>query len=105
MTDSDVTLCDVPAAHERDMVQQREMIHTLDLAGCGIVYIHKRMNAWEAEHPSIGHRFESWPDQVRHDIEREIEGWKTRNPKAVIKAITLGIEDGACNVALHWRPK
>jgi len=94
---------DVPAAHEREMAAQRALIHPFDLAGCSIVYIHRPMNEFEIKQATVEHCFESWPDQVQDDITRELDRWKARNAAAKVKAVTLGIRDGACTVALHWR--
>ncbi|KPG01809.1 hypothetical protein IP86_03095 [Rhodopseudomonas sp. AAP120] len=98
-------LFDVPRSQDKQMTSQREQIHPLDLDGCGIVYIHKRMNEFELKQGGVAHRFDTWPDHVRIDIQREIDGWIARNPNAAIKAITMGVNDGACTLALHWRPK
>lgn len=101
-----VTTSDTPHTRlDPDFKQQRDSVTTLDLVGCNVMYIHKRMNEFEAKTPGVSHQMETWPETVLVDMRREIDAWTKRNPTAVVKGFTCGVSDGACNVALHWRPR
>lgn len=96
------TLQDTPHTMIGDM--QRDDIHALDLQGCNVIYSMVRLNEFEREKP-LGIRFDTWPETVRALHEREIAAWRERNPTAILKGMTQGVQDGVAVVALHWRPK
>ncbi len=95
--------CDIDPVQDLELIGQRELIHPLDLACCNIVYLHQRLNEFERKQSLVAHRFDTWPGRVQIDLQREMDAWQQRNPGASVKAITLGICDGACTVAVHWR--
>lgn len=74
----------------------------LDLTGCNIFTVPVPLN--EFEKPT-GHRFEQWPLSVQAIINRCVDDWIARNPNAIVKAITQGVGDGMCMLAIHWKPK
>ncbi len=98
-----VKIIDTPHPQVGDM--QRENIVSLDLTGCNVAYMHLAMNEFELANTRVGHRFHTWPPEIQIACEIEIEAWLTRNPKASVKGITQGVNQGVCILALHWRPK
>jgi hypothetical protein len=92
-------LADTP--HD-DMREQREQITTLDLAGCNVSYINLRLQEHEK---AGGQRFEQWPDAVKRIMEKEVASFIARNAGAAVKAVTTGVNDSVCVLAIHWRPK
>lgn len=80
----------------------------LDLAGCNVVTIIMALNEFDLKRlDKMGHRFETWPDDVRAAMEREIVGFSARNGGAKVEAITQAIsgDPKAFILCLHWRPK
>jgi hypothetical protein len=97
------TLADTPHTQlDDDMRQQRDQIATLDLDGCNVTYINMRLQ--EHEKPG-GHRFEQWPQAVRVIMEREVNAFIERNAGAAVRAVTTGVADRMCVLAIHWKPK
>ncbi|OKO68204.1 hypothetical protein AC629_42295 [Bradyrhizobium sp. NAS80.1] len=84
------------------MRDQREQIVTLDLAGCNVTYINVPLQEHEK---AGGQRFEQWPDAVRRIMETEVSRFVDRNAGATVKAVTTGVHDRQCVLAIHWRPK
>ena len=107
-----MTACELPRSaaladtpHTRiddDMRKQRDLITTLDLEGCNVTYINVRLQ--EHETPA-GLRFEHWPQVVRGLLEKEVTSFIARNAGATVKAVTTGVHDRMCVLAIHWRPK
>lgn len=98
-----VTLADTPHTMiDKDTREQRDQIVSLDLAGCNVTYINTALR--EHEKPA-GIRFEQWPDDVKRTIEKEVAAFIERNAGATVKAVTAGIRDRVCVLAIHWRPK
>ncbi|MGY3392965.1 hypothetical protein ACVWW6_005556 [Bradyrhizobium sp. USDA 3311] len=85
-----------------DTRKQREQIITLDLAGCNVTYINVALQKHEK---AGGQRFEQWPDAVRRIMEKEVALFIERNAGATVKAVTTGVNERVCVLAIHWRPK
>jgi len=107
-----MTSCELPRAAQiadtphtlidKDTRDQREQITTLDLSGCNVTYINIALQ----EHENAGgQRFEQWPDAVRRIMEKEVASFIGRNTGATVKAVTTGVNDRVCVLAIHWRPK
>lgn len=88
---------DIPRDHVGDM-QQRDIV-PLDLEGCNVFMITMAMLENER---AEGLRFEQWPPVIRHKISEIVEEWQGRHPNYVIRAMTQGIHDRCCTLALHW---
>ena len=96
-------LADTPHTQiDDDMRNQRDQITTLDLAGCNVTYVNVRLQ--EHEKPG-GHRFEHWPQAVRVMMEREVSAFIARNAGAAVSAVTTGVHDRMCVLAIHWKPR
>lgn len=95
-------LIDTPHTMVGDM--QRENINSLDLVGCNVAYITMALNEYEIKQ-KVGHRFHTWPDAIQVRMEKEIDDWLARNPNTSVKGFTQGVSDGACVMAIHWRPR
>lgn len=103
-----VTLTDTPHPQLGEFGQQRDLIASLDLVQCNVAYITMALNEFELtglRDGSIGHRFESWPADIRARMERQIAEWIARNPGVAVKGFTQGVNAGCCVMAIHWRPK
>lgn len=97
------TLADTPHTMiDKDMKAQREQIFTLDLAGCNVTYINVPLQEHEK---ATGQRFEQWPEAVKRIMEKEVSAFIDRNAGAAVKAVTTGVQDRQCVLAIHWRPK
>lgn len=96
-------LADTPHTQiDDEMRKQRDQITTLDLAGCNVTYINVRLQ--EHEKPG-GQRFEQWPQAVRVIMEREASAFVERNAGVAVRAVTTGVGDRMCVLAIHWRTK
>jgi hypothetical protein len=82
--------------------EQREAIVTLDLSGCNLTYINMSLQEHEK---AEGQRFEQWPQAIRVRMEKEVKAFVERNAGATVKAVTTGVHDRICVLAIHWRPK
>lgn len=97
------TLADTPHTMvDADMKAQRHEITTLDLAGCNVSYINVSLK--KGEEPG-GHRFEQWPAEIQHAMEYAVRGFIERNAGASVRAVTTGVQERICVLAIHWRPK
>ncbi|MBP1296643.1 hypothetical protein [Bradyrhizobium elkanii] len=97
------TLADTPHTMvDADMKSQRDQITTLDLAGCNVTYINVPMQEHEK---AAGHRFEQWPDEVKRIMEKQVADFIGRNAGATVRAVTTGVAERICVLAIHWRPK
>lgn len=104
-----VTVTDVPHTQAPDM--QRDDIARmcgLELAGCNVAVMVQALNEFDLQRlPHLGHRFDSWPADVRARFEKELTDFSVRNGGARIEAITQAIGGAPkCFIlAVHWRPK
>jgi hypothetical protein len=94
------TTFDIPRDQVPRELRAREL--SLDLADCSCFSVLMKIGEFEK---AAGHRFDQWPDAIRARMEREVAAWIERNPTSQVKAITQGVENGFCILALHWRPK
>lgn len=100
---------DTPFAQVADM--QREEIERssgIDLVGCNVCTIVTALNEFDLKRVThLGHRFETWPDDVKALMEKELKGFSERNGGARIEAITTAVNGTPkCFIlCLHWRPK
>lgn len=74
------------------------------LENCNRLEILFPMNEFDLQKP-VTHRIETWPDDPRVQIERELADWSKRHPGVRARAITTAVVNGACIVVLHWEPK
>lgn len=95
------TLTDTPHTMVGDM--QRDKI-SLDLEGCNVAMVVMALNEYELKQ-AVGHRFHTWPGAIQVRMEKEIDSWIARNPGTSVKGFTQGVCDGACVMAIHWKPK
>jgi hypothetical protein len=100
---------DTPFAHVADM-QRAEIERTagLDLARCNVCTIVTALNEFDLKRlDKLGHRFETWPDDVKVKFEKELTLFGERNGGARIEAVTTAIGGTPkCFVlCLHWRAK
>lgn len=95
-----VKVADTPHTMLPDL--QRKDIFPLELDGCNVVTFTMAMNEFEKP---VGLRFDQWPEVIRIRLDREVIAWAERNPAATIRAVTQGINERCCTLALHWKPK
>lgn len=103
------SLFDTPRAMVGDM-QRDEIARScgIDLSGCNVCTIVTALNEFDLKRiESFGHRFETWPEDVRAIMERELKAFAARNGNARIEAITqaIGSDPKTFVLCLHWRPK
>jgi hypothetical protein len=102
-------LFDTP--HKLAPEMQREEIARsvgLDLKGCNVCSIVTALNEFDHKRIShLSHRIETWPDDVRVIMEREVKAFAERNGGARIEAITTAIGGAPKSflLMLHWRAK
>jgi hypothetical protein len=103
------TVTDTPFAQVADMQRSEiERSSGLDLEKCNVVTILTALNEFDLKRiDKLGHRFETWPDDVRVKFEKELALFAERNGGAKIEAITTAIGGAPkCFIlCLHWRAK
>jgi hypothetical protein len=57
------------------------------------------------EQEKAGLRFESWPQPVQVQMERQLEAWRSRRPDRAIVCITTAVQDRVCVMIFHHREK
>lgn len=102
-------ISDTPHTHVGDL-QRDELARTvgIDLAGCNFAVIVHALNEFDRKRiEHLGHRFETWPDDVKAMTEKALADFSARNGGARIEAITsaIGGTPKCFILGLHWRPK
>lgn len=91
--------------HNKDQQAQmgQAQICGLDLLDAQLLEICVALNEYDLQ-KKPGLRFETWPDEIKRCMERALDAWKERNPKARVLAMTTGIANNNAILILHWRP-
>lgn len=76
------------------------LITSLDLDGCHVHYIVMRMHEHEK---ATGVTFDCWPPSIQQRMNIEIEHFHKHHLGVDVKAVTHGVHEEFCTLALHWK--
>lgn len=98
-------MTDTPTCSVRQRADAIFDIHSLNLGQCHTLEINTALNEFEIKHPNLGQRFASWPPDVQHRINAELDKWMDAHPNHVVRLVSNALYRGVAVLVLHHTEK